>query len=506
MDNIQTIRLVYAPIFLSEKEYIKTFLEFIGFQILEEPFQSNEEMVDILRKAASDYDLDIWLNLKTLFYNDDEYISTAYCSRAKNVIALDYYFSETKDFQEYSVSTFSKKSRKSDEIRENVENKEELRKRVLEKLVEQLWYRDSEKQAEIKLVTNLYVKHNIFVCMQALPGLSIAGIIGEDCRWNFGGYVHPTEFWKFCIKGFADFFNELQLVNESLKTVYALYAYTYAAIIYIRLNKATKFIYHKEVTINFNFDYDSILSLIKRTIGIDENFVEIWCLAILNSFREFDKKFEIREYLNFILNNLQGKVLNSKFTSKFALMLGIYYTYIGGDIDISYSYYLLALKLNKNNIQANFMLANIYHAVARRYSEAEYYLRKVLDLLCSSLNKNNALINIGTTDYEMLFKTCIWLAKLSYAKKTYKSRQETLEFINSAITVYRLYQDASWIGRIVDDEPIWNVLKEHYKNGTPTHKFYGVLYRWAQKYPYNVHLQNTIKAIMPKQFDKTPYI
>lgn len=111
MANIQTIRLIYYPESLSEKEYIKTFLEFIGFQILEEPFQTYEEFKETLNIAGSDYDLDIWLNLKPCFFNDDNaYISAVYYSRAKNVIALDYYFSEAKDSQEYSVSAFSKKS------------------------------------------------------------------------------------------------------------------------------------------------------------------------------------------------------------------------------------------------------------------------------------------------------------------------------------------------------------------------------------------------------------
>lgn len=505
MANIQTIRLIYYPESLSEKEYIKTFLEFIGFQILEEPFQSSEEMLDILRRAASDYDLDIWLNLKPWFYDDDEYISTAYCSRAKNVIALDYYFPKVKDSQKYSVSAFSKKSRKSDKICENVESKEELRRKVLEKLVEQLWYGDSEKQAEIKLVTNLYVKHNIFVCMQALPGLSIAGIIGDDCRGNFYGYVPPTQFWKFCIKGFANFFNELQPVSESLRTVYALYAYTYTVIIYYNLMRATKYFY-TDVTININPDYASIISLLKKLISIDKNFVGNWHLAIYNSILCRGKEFEIQEYLYHIIEKLYGKVLNDKFASKFFSMLGFYFLYIGGNIDASQQYYFRAYELNERDIQANFMLANYYHAKHRRFSEAEWHLRKVLDLLCSSLNKNYDLTNIGTTDYEMLFKTCIWLVKLSYVKKIYKSNQETLAFISSSIIVFLSYKDARWIGKIVDDEPVWNVLKEHYKNGTPTHKFYGVLYRWAQLYPQDVHLQNTIKAIMPKQFDETPYI
>ena len=62
------------------------------------------------------------------------YISAVYYSRAKNVIALDYYFSETKDSQEYSVSAFSKKSRKIDKILYSRALREELRKKSFGKV------------------------------------------------------------------------------------------------------------------------------------------------------------------------------------------------------------------------------------------------------------------------------------------------------------------------------------------------------------------------------------
>ena len=50
MANIQTIRLVYHTAYLPEKEYIKTFLEFIGFQILEEACQSQDELNELVIK------------------------------------------------------------------------------------------------------------------------------------------------------------------------------------------------------------------------------------------------------------------------------------------------------------------------------------------------------------------------------------------------------------------------------------------------------------------------
>ncbi len=67
MANIQTIRIVYHTTFLSEKEYIKAFFEFIGLQILEESFQTKAELEAVMKMTTSRYDADIWLNLKPFF-------------------------------------------------------------------------------------------------------------------------------------------------------------------------------------------------------------------------------------------------------------------------------------------------------------------------------------------------------------------------------------------------------------------------------------------------------
>ena len=109
MANIQTIRLVYHTSFLSEKEYIKTFLEFIGFQILEEACQSQDELNEALRTAAPSYDVDIWLNCE-LFNINNSYDKKVWTSEAKTVIALDYFFTKEKNSKEFSVITFFKKS------------------------------------------------------------------------------------------------------------------------------------------------------------------------------------------------------------------------------------------------------------------------------------------------------------------------------------------------------------------------------------------------------------
>ena len=105
MANIQTIRLVYHTAYLSEKEYIKTFLEFIGFQILEEACQLWDELTEALKTATPSYDLDIWLNLSPAFDNDDNvYTSWLRHSKARNVIALDYFFLKEEELKKLTTA------------------------------------------------------------------------------------------------------------------------------------------------------------------------------------------------------------------------------------------------------------------------------------------------------------------------------------------------------------------------------------------------------------------
>ena len=276
MANIQTIRLVYHTDFVSEKEYIKTFLKFIGFQILEEACQSQDELNEALRTATPSYDVDIWLNCG--LFNIGSYDKKVWTSEAKTVIALDYFFTKAKNSKEFSVITFFKSSyRLYDKIFENLQTKEEVRRKVLEKLVEQLWYEDTEKQEEMKFILDLYLKHNIFVCLQSLTSLSIAKI---DSGAN-GIYLRPSEFWHFCINGFVDFFNELQPVSQSLKTVYALYAFVNTAIICRKLYSPTcwRLFDNNRISIIYNLCKDSTMPFIKKMKNIDENFVGLWYLA-----------------------------------------------------------------------------------------------------------------------------------------------------------------------------------------------------------------------------------
>ena len=217
-------------------------------------------------------------------------------------------------------------------------------------------------------------------------------------------------------------------------------------------------------------------------------------MAICNSNLCRGKEFEIREYLYHIIEELYGNVLNDKFASKYFSMMGDYFEFIGGNYSASHMYYEKALSLNKKDIRANIMIACNYHAQAGRYSTAETYLLQVLDLLCSPHNKSN----IETTNYEILFKTNICLAKVYY---NWKKNTDGYVSIENAIKVLVSFQNARWINKIIDDEEVWKVLKEHYKNGAPTQKLYNILYGWTGVFPMDVngHLKKVIEAIKSKR-------
>ncbi len=493
MANIQTIRLVYHTSFLSEKEYIKTFLEFIGFQILEEACQSQDELNEALRAAAPTYDLDIWLNLRL-----DE--DNVYYSKARNVIVLDYFFSKEEDSKEYSVRVFSKNSRKNDKIFENVQSKDELRKKVLEKLVEQLWYGDTEKQEEMKFILDLYLKHNIFVCLQSLTSLSLVKLDSNA----FGIDLRQSEFWNFCINGFVDFINELQPVSQSLKTVYAIYAFVNTAIICRKLYSPTwRFFDNNRINIIYNLFKDSTMLFIKKMKNMDENFIGLWCLASRNAILSKDTDFAMREYISHIVCNIRGKGLNDdRFVSKYYSMLGDYYSTIGGDLSAAYKSYKIALVLNEKNIWANFRLA-LFYAKDGNYPKAKYRLLMVLELLGLSKRQFTIISFERTTDYEILFITCRLFAQIYFIQKEFG---KMLEYIYYALNVVICYKEYPWISKIIDDEPIWKMLQEHYKNGAPTCNLCNILVQWktlVKEVENDDSFYNLLKSITPPK-DNNP--
>lgn len=498
MANIQTIRLVYHTSFLSEKEYIKTFLEFIGFQILEEACQSQDELNEALRTAAPSYDLDIWLNCG--LFNLGSYDKKIWSSNAKNIIVLDYFFSKEEESKDFSVGAFSKNSKKDDKTFENVQTKKELRRKVLEKLVEQLWYGDVENQEEMQFILDLYLEHNIFVCLQSLTSLSIAKLDSNA----FGIDLRPSEFWEFCINGFVDFFNELQPVSQSLKTVYAIYAFVNTAIICQKLYSPTwKFFNNNRISIIINLCKESTMPVIKKMKDMDENFVGVWLLASRNAILCRDTAFAIREYLFHIVFNIRGKGLNDdRFVSQYCSMLGDYYLFIGGDLDAAQKWYKAALRLNEKNIQANFMVAFL-DASGDNYPKAEYRLLMIFELL-GSPKRNFTLISLErTTDYETLFRICILFAQIYFKQMKHGI---CLEYLCNALSVVMCYKESPWIVKIVDDEPIWKMLQEHYKNGAPTCNLCNILVKWKDILKLSVNddsFYNLLKSITPPK-DNNP--
>ena len=269
------------------------------------------ELTEALKTATPSYDLDIWLNLSPAFDNDDNvYTSWLRHSKARNVIALDYFFLKEEDSKEFSVRAFSKNSKKDDKTFDNVQTKEELRRKVLEKLVEQLWYGDTEKQEEMKFILDLYLKHNIFVCLQSLTSLSLARV-PLNCIGQNRIELNPSEFWEFCLNGFIDLFNELQPIGKSLKSIYALYAFANTAFICLKLFDPTRRFDNNRIYDIIKLVKESIKSIIKEMRDMDKYFVGIWYLASLNASLDRDTDWEVREYLYFIIENVRGKGLKS---------------------------------------------------------------------------------------------------------------------------------------------------------------------------------------------------
>lgn len=137
-----------------------------------------------------------------------------------------------------------------------------------------------------------------------------------------------------------------------------------------------------------------------------------------------------------------------------------------------------------------------FDAKSGRYEDAEIRFLSVLKLLGSPPYPNFS--SNGTVDYEMLFKTFIWLAKIYY---NLKGRMSSIEYIFYAIQPVYVYKDSIWISKIVDDESVWKILQEHYQNGASTCNLYNILEQW--NFLNDEPLSKAIKKITPSK-DNSP--
>lgn len=80
------------------------------------------------------------------------------------------------------------------------------------------------------------------------------------------------------------------------------------------------------------------------------------------------------------------------------------------------------------------------------------------------------------------------------------------EYINYALNVVICYKKCPWISKIVDDDPIWKMLQEHYKNGAPTCNLCNILVQWKDILKHYVNddsFYNLLKSITPPK-DNNP--
>lgn len=215
-----------------------------------------------------------------------------------------------------------------------------------------------------------------------------------------------------------------------------------------------------------------------------------------------DTDFASREYLSHIVSNIRGKGLNDdRFVSQYCSMLGDYYSITGGNLDLAYKYYKVALEQNEKNFWANFMLA-FYDARDGDFPNAEYRLRMLLKLLGSPESQFKDINLERITDYEILFRTCILFAQIYFNQ--YKSRNMS-EYIHNALYVVICYKVSPWISKIVDDGPVWKMLQEHYKNGAPTCNLCNILVQWKDILVNDDLFYNNLKSITPPK-DNNPIL
>ena len=81
-------------------------------------------------------------------------------------------------------------------------------------------------------------------------------------------------------------------------------------------------------------------------------------------------------------------------------------------------------------------------------------------------------------------------------------------YIYAASSLVIYYKKCPWISKIVDDEPIWEMLQEHYKNGAPTCNLCNILVSWkslVKELDNDDSFYNLLKSITPPK-ENNPFI
>lgn len=483
------IRLIRSYEYSAEKEFIKEFFRLIGCLFTEVVVDWNDE-IEWSRKLEPDSQgnvVDIVLN----YYGNDPYEET--CKRWD--VPRLYCFT---DFAKKTFSVRSNMSEKSDSAPILCDSKKELRKRIIEALVSEIWRNHPDDVSRIHHILDLYcnnTKGDLFYFLQAkhcFRILSMSEVLNEPNAQI--PYISMTEnpYIREMLAAMWEFRTEL----ESLDDYYSIHAQADADCM-IRCVASSLpddewdklpnniSISHKGVAfraVPVSYSTEKLWNIIDKQPGnLPGNLQSYLMLACLyHSIRDYEME---ERCLKYVVRCAPEKSKGYAFVN---FRLARFYEKSYKDYKQAKEYYRISLDWNPENYQALFKLAYFAERDGRA-TEAQTILERMISVVFrgKSIGEDEdgnypAWDCLTLRESQYIFKASILWAKIADKQDRVYSAKA---FIGRACLAATSFSDARIFEKISDGSELVftkGSFSNNQRLGKPAWAMWVVLQRWSE--------------------------
>lgn len=501
MQNITKMRIIYSAEFNAEKEYLKTFFDYIGILVHDEKIL-NSQLLDVWYKhlkTNNDLDgVDIVLN----YYTADDVPTPLYNKR------IYLYFDIEKKICDISNKPLSNPNVLLDDKNMNI-SKKELRSKALDLLIDEIWQYDKKNEDSIKnkdtikLIKECYIPKNedsdLFYILQAIYSciyVNESYVINSynkqlEKNGSINDIIEPKLFLKgYVIKFFEELWKVRCLLNDN-DSPYAIYTtinnekLLFCLYKYLSESQKSKLSYisYNNTPLQIVSDRkiaDKIYKLISNCPWFTNAMYMGLSLGV--------KSEKIYEYLLYCCSESSFPIYYAPVYN----FLGNQYLMLGGNYKKSVEMFRKTLEIAPDNYEANFKTALLKNC------EGNFILGNYLF--------ENSINNLGcNSDYSYLlslsellksYQVCIMISQMainSYNEYTARGR------INKAFVYVNYYEEMPLIKKIADNgEKSYQDFIQYHKYSSPVYTLYSFLQPWINTITNDHCLRDELKERLSK--------
>lgn len=501
MQNITKMRIIHSAEFNAEKEYLKTFFDYIGLLVYDEKildFQYKYLWYEHLKRNNERSGVDIVLN----YYTNDNVPVPPYNKR------IYLYFDLEK-----KICDISSKPLPSPKYLLNNKNvdmtKKDLRSKVLDLLIDEIWEDDIENNDAIKLIKECYIPKNedsdLFYILQAIYSyldVSDSYIIrAHNSQMEEFGDTRAKIVTSLFLDNYVEkFFSELWRVQCSLKhnnSPYAIYTTinnsNLLLTLYFNLSEYEKkhfpYISHNNTTLQINSDRDishQIYNLVRNYPWFTKAMLKMIEMGIENQG---------------IYNHLLDCISKSPFPVYYASVYNVLgYKYLNQNRNYKeiVEMFSKTLEIDPSNYDANFRIG-LLTAGEGKLKTGESYLKNILTNIGSDnlYVQNNSYYNLfSLSELIKSFQIDILISKINLNSNREHSMRGS---INEAFLYAECYEDIPLIQRIADnDEKAYQDFMQYHKYSAPVYALYSFLKPWVNDIIYDHATKSMLQMRLSK--------